>query len=201
MCYIFNKNITHFLKYVNRYYDLIYEYTLYNWSSTFLVNSRKETPGLVSVRNVRYGPELWEKSANSHKRTLVAYRTKKSKIFLAKKRINCLPFGGECAIITEQDCDTICDEAGGCGWFSRFFRGVCPIVNRATRIWEVRGHALLACYSPGVRHAGISGAGTPAWDMIWRLLRRFLFVHTRILLKLNPVFKCQGVKHPARCEK
>ena len=102
MCYIFNKNITHFLKYVNRYYDLIYEYTLYNWSSTFLVNSRKETPGLVSVRNVRYGPELWEKSANSHKRTLVAYRTKKSKIFLAKKRINCLPVGGECAIITES---------------------------------------------------------------------------------------------------
>ena len=30
MCYIFNKNITHFLKYVNRYYNLIYGYILYN---------------------------------------------------------------------------------------------------------------------------------------------------------------------------
>jgi len=28
------------------------------------------------------------------------------------------------------DC-TICDEAGGCGSWSRFFRGVCPISNRA----------------------------------------------------------------------
>ena len=28
------------------------------------------------------------------------------------------------------DC-TICDEAGGCGFRSRFFRGVCPISNRA----------------------------------------------------------------------
>ena len=30
----------------------------------------------------------------------------------------------------------------------------------------IGGSWLLACYSPGVRHAGISGAGTPAWDMI-----------------------------------
>ena len=29
-----------------------------------------------------------------------------------------------------QDC-TICDDAGGCDSWSRFFRGVCPILNRA----------------------------------------------------------------------
>ena len=38
--------------------------------------------------------------------------------------------GENCPKRASADC-TICDEAGGCGFRSRFFRGVCPISNRA----------------------------------------------------------------------
>ena len=40
---------------------------------------------------------------------------------LAIERKNSLPFGLEYGTIFRQDCNTICDEAGGCGWFQPVF--------------------------------------------------------------------------------
>lgn len=84
---------------------------------------------------------LWRKNAQN---TTSGGHKNFSKNFLQNAKKG-LQFPYLCCIIVEHefekrvknapfqriaDC-TICDEAGGCGSWSRFFRGVCPISNRA----------------------------------------------------------------------
>lgn len=74
-----------------------------------------ETPGWVAAACSAFMAISSKKSVIITRKTNAASCTKKSKIFLSKKRKKILRFPEECDKIDEQDCDTICDEAGGCG--------------------------------------------------------------------------------------
>ena len=60
------------------------------------------TPGWVVVGCYCFWPVLSEKSALLIRKALEANRTKKSKIFLAKKRKKFLPFAEECDTISKS---------------------------------------------------------------------------------------------------
>lgn len=103
--------------------------------------------------------------------------------------------------IAITDC-TICDETGGCGRLAgRFFRGVCPISNRATQFDTLSGS-----YGSGARnHALISKAHRP--DKKGRSMvfyEGFVILHrpksipdfTKVNIRFLYGFL---VKHPGQC--
>ena len=108
---------------------------------------------------------------------------------LAIERKNSLPFGLEYGTIFKQDCNTICDEAGGCGWFQPVFPWSMSDFKPGDKNMSALRHAPMRpvthrrgapCRNLRRRISGLGNGSTA--------LRRFLFVHTRILCKTESGF-------------
>ena len=79
------------------------------------------------------GPFFREKEAKSVPRTDEKTTKKYFETFCKKENFSlAIPRG--VWYYNQARLRQICEEAGGCGQYGRFFRGVCPILNRAKRV-------------------------------------------------------------------
>ena len=94
-------------------------------------------------------------------------------------------------IIYEQDCTRYALKREVAAFICWFFRGVCPILNRAKEYFDVMVKDQSALCVNCVLSVIMADCILPYSDAFVDL--------TRINWKVNPVFKCWVMKHPAQC--
>ena len=117
--------------------------------------------------------------------------TKKSKKILAKIRKKLLLFFVGYGIIMERDCTRYAMKREVAAETGRFFRGVCQISNRAKEYLTRKSTKKLEVCQQGC-FADIGGLCVSDAKNATRILP----CHK----EQNPVLKCEGWKHPGKCE-